>query len=116
MNIFLWVLQVFLALHTAVGGIWKFSNSEQMIPSLSVIPHNVWLLLGVLEIVCSVGLVLPAFSKRFVKLAPWAAVLIAIEMLVFSGLHLASGATDYAPMIYWLVVAALSGFIAYRRK
>ena len=29
MNIFLWVLQIILALHTAVGAVWKFSHSAE---------------------------------------------------------------------------------------
>jgi len=29
MNILLWTFQVLLALHTAIGAVWKFSNSEQ---------------------------------------------------------------------------------------
>ena len=38
MNILLWILQILLALHTAVGAIWKFSNPAQNLPSLSAIP------------------------------------------------------------------------------
>ena len=36
-------------------------------------------------------------------------------MLLFCGLHVASGHTNYGPMIYWLVVAAICAFIAYGR-
>lgn len=43
MNIGLWILQVLLALHTVMGSVWKFSNSEQTVPSLSAIPHGIWL-------------------------------------------------------------------------
>ncbi|MFC6631675.1 DoxX family protein [Microbulbifer taiwanensis] len=109
MNIFLWVLQIILALHTAMGGIWKFSNSEQAVPSLSAIPHGAWMAMGVFELVLSLCLVLPAFWL------PIAAACIAVEMLVFCGLHIASGDTNYGPMIYWLVVAAICTFIVYGR-
>ena len=37
MNPTLWVLQSLLALHTAIGALWKFSNSEQAVPSLSAL-------------------------------------------------------------------------------
>ena len=63
MNILLWVLQILLALHTAIGAVWKFFNSEQTVPSLKAIPHGVWLSLSVIEILCSLALVLPALSQ-----------------------------------------------------
>ena len=115
MNTLLWVLQILLALHTLMGALWKFSNSEQAVPSLRAIPHGVWLAIIVLELLCSLGLVLPAFNKRLAILAPLAAICIAAEMLLFSGLHLSSGDANYGPMIYWLVVAAICAFIAYGR-
>jgi hypothetical protein len=116
MNVLLWVLQVLLALHTAVGAVWKFSNSaEQTMPSLSAIPNGVWLAMSVVELLCAVGLILPAFNKSLGLLAPAAAILIAAEMLLFSILHIYSGATNYGPMVYWLVVAAVCAFIAYGR-
>ena len=115
MNVFLWVLQVFLALHTAMGAVWKFSNSEQSVPSLKAIPHGVWLSLSALEFLCALGLLLPVISRRLGTLAPVAATCIAVEMLIFCGLHLASSETKHGPMMYWLVVAAAAGFTAYGR-
>ncbi|WP_374076062.1 DoxX family protein [Bdellovibrio bacteriovorus] len=116
MNILFWVLQVLLALHTAVGAVWKFSHSaEQTMPSLSAIPHGAWLALSIFELLCSVGLLLPVLNKRFAMLVPISAIGIALEMLLFSGLHLYSGDTNYGPMVYWLVVAALCVFLAYGR-
>ena len=115
MNTLLWVLQIILALHTAVGAVWKFSNSEQSVPSLSAIPHGVWMALGVFELICAIALVAPALNKSFAVLAPVAAIAIAAEMLLFSGVHLSSGATSHGQMIYWLVVAAVCAFVAYGR-
>lgn len=115
MNIFLWVLQVLLALHTAIGAVWKFSNSEQTVPSLKAIPHSVWLGMSGLEFLFSVALLVPAVYKPLGFLAPIAALCIAAEMLLFCGLHLASGDSSYSPIIYWLVVAAICAFIAYGR-
>jgi hypothetical protein len=115
MSIVLWVLQVLLALHTAMGALWKFSNSEQSVPSLSAIPHGVWLGLIGVELLCTLGLVAPALSSSLAILAPVAAICIAVEMLLFSGVHLASGATEHGQMIYWLVVAAFCAVIAYGR-
>jgi hypothetical protein len=115
MNIVLWVLQILLALHTAVGAVWKFSNSEQTVPSLKAIPHGVWLAMSVFELLCSLGLILPAFNRSLAILAPIAAACIAAEMLLFCGLHIYSGDGNYSPVIYWLVVAAICAFIAYGR-
>jgi len=115
MNILLWVLQVLLALHTVMGAVWKFSHSEQSVPSLGAIPHGAWLGLSVFELLCSLGLLLPALLAPLAILAPVAAVGIAAEMLFFTGVHVGSGATKHGQMIYWLVVAALCAFIAYGR-
>jgi hypothetical protein len=114
-SILLWVLQALLAAHTVMGAVWKFSNSEQAVPSLSAIPHGVWLAMSVIELLCAVALVLPAFYKPLAVLAPVAALCIAAEMLIFCAVHLSSGDPNYGPMIYWLVVAAICAFIAYGR-
>jgi len=114
-NISLWTLQVLLAVHTAVGAVWKFSNTEQAVPSLKTIPHGVWLGMGVFELFISLALVLPAIYKPAGILAPIASLCVAAEMLLFTGLHIFSGDTNSGPVIYWLVVAALCAFIAYGR-
>jgi hypothetical protein len=115
MNILLWILQILLALHTLMGAVWKFSNSEQAVSSLNAIPHGVWLGMSVIELLCALGLVLPAFNKRLGILPPVAATFIAAEMLFFCGVHLYSADPNYNPMIYWLVVAVFCAFIAYGR-
>ena len=115
MNILLWVLQILLALHTAVGAVWKFSNPAQSVPSLGAIPHGAWLAISVFELACVVGLLIPAVSRPLAIMAPLAAVGIGAIMLVYCVLHLLSGAQNFGPMIYWLVVAAICGFIAYGR-
>ena len=114
MNILLWILQIVLALHTIMGAAWKFSHSEHSVPSLSAIPHGVWLGMSVFELLCSLGLIIAAYAPLAI-LAPVAAVGIGAEMLLFCGVHQRSGATKHGQMIYWLVVAALCAFLAYGR-
>ncbi len=116
MNILLWVLQILLALHTVMGAVWKLSNSEQMVDSLKAVPHGVWQLLIVIELLCAVALIIPVFAKKFGKLVPIAALVIAGEMALFCIVHLTSGEADNHPMIYWLVVAAICIFIAFGRS
>jgi uncharacterized membrane protein len=115
MNILFWVLQSLLALHTLVGAVWKFTNSEQSVPSLNAIPHAAWMGLSAIEILCGIALLLPVLVKPLGSLVPVAVGCIAAEMLIFCAVHVASGAADKSPMVYWLVVAALCGFIAYGR-
>ncbi len=115
MNVFLSFLQVLLALHTAVGAVWKSSNSEQTLPSLGAIPHGVWQSMSAFELLCAIALVAPLFDKRAAILAPVAAAFVAAEMLFFSGVHLASGSTSITEVAYWLVVAAIAAFIVYGR-
>jgi len=115
MNIALWIFQVLLALHTAMGALWKFFNPAQTVGSLQSIPHGAWMGLAVVELLCAVGLLLPAAGKRFAILAPIAAALIAAEMLLFGGLEIRAGDASYGHIAYWAVVAAICAFVIYGR-
>lgn len=115
MNIILCTLQILLALHTAVGAVWKFSNPAQAVPSLAAIPAGAWLALSIVELLCSVALVVPFLNKSWSPLVPFAATCIAVEMLLFCGVHLFSGDPQHGHLVYWLVVAAVCGFAAYGR-
>lgn len=115
MNIFLWILQALVALHTAIGAVWKFSNSEQTVPSLSAIPNTVWMGFGVVEIACAIGLILPVFSKSLGISAPISASFIVFEMLLFCLIALSSESKENSELIYWVVVAVICAFVAYGR-
>ncbi len=113
MNAALTILQVLLALHTLVGAAWKFSATPaQTMPSLAVIPQPVWLAMSVLEIACGLALLVPVLIKRGSALVRPAASVIVLEMLLYTGLHFASGAKGMQPPIYWLVVAVLCAVLA----
>lgn len=114
MNTFLWIIQGLLAFHTLTGAIWKFYYSEQTIPVLQALPHEVWLGLGVVELLVGLSLVLPVF-KRLGFLAPFAASFVTAEMLLFTGLNLASGQVEPNAIIYWMTVAVIAGFVAFGR-
>ncbi len=113
MTIFLWLLQFLLALHTATGAIWKFSHSAQTVPALKALPPAVWLGMGVVELVCSLALLLPLFLKIGGQLVGPAALVVAAEMVLFCGLHLRSGESQPGHLVYWLIVAALCALVAY---
>ncbi len=111
MNIFLWILQFLLAFHTITGAIWKFSNSVMTLP----IPRELWLGLSIVEIAASFALIAPLFNKKWGKWPAYAAAFVASEMVVYSALNYFSQFKDMGSIQYWLVVAAISGFIAYAR-
>ncbi len=116
MNIFLWILQILLALHTIMGAVWKFSHTvEQTMPSLKAIPQGAWLTLAGVELLCALCLILPAFYKPVVMLVPIAAICIAVIMLSFCAIHFLAGNSGLSSPAYWLVVAALCAFVAYGR-
>jgi len=115
MNILLWALQILLALHTVMGAVWKFSNSDKVVPSLRGIPRGYWLAISALELLLSVGLVCTAIPGAAL-LAPIAAAGVVLEMLGFIGLHLYKGFGKVrGPLLYWLVVAIVAACIVYGR-
>lgn len=63
MNILLWVLQVLAALLYGSSGVMKvfmFDKVSQDVRSFGALPREAWMTLGILELVCTVGLIVPA--------------------------------------------------------
>ena len=90
MNILLWVLQVLAALlYGASGGmkVFMFDKSSKDVPSFGALPRRAWMALGILELVCTVGLIVPAAFHWQPGLTVVAATVLAIESLVFVGVH-----------------------------
>lgn len=115
MNALLWTLQLLLAAHTLLGAVWKFSNPEQAAGALQALPHAVWLLLAVVEIAAAFGLAGPLLRKSWGRLVAPSALFITAEMLLFCAVHFLRGDGTLGSPAYWLVVAAIGGFIAYGR-
>ncbi len=62
MNILLWVLQSLAALLFGASGVMKAFMLEKVsegVPSFGALPKQVWKTLGILELVCAVGLIVP---------------------------------------------------------
>jgi len=62
MNILLWVLQVLAALLYGASGVMKVFMLDKVsegVPSFGALPRKGWMALGILELVCSVGLIVP---------------------------------------------------------
>ena len=116
MNILLWVLQVLAALLYAASGVMKvfmFDKISAEVPSFGALPREAWMALGILELVCTVGLIVPAAFHWQPALTVVAATVLAIESLVFVWVHVKYG--ESAAIILSGVLGFLMAFIAYGR-
>lgn len=121
MNILLWILQTLIALFCIMGALWRFSNYEQAakeIASIKALSHGMWNAIGVFEIVCAMGLILPGAFEMKPILTPIAAVCLTVEMLLITGLHARFFGFQLKPTnpaLWTILLAALSAFVAYGR-
>ena len=76
-------------------------------------PRRAWTALGILELVCVVGLIVPAALPWHPRLTVLAAALLAIESLVFVGVHVKY--REVGTIIMVVLLALLMAFIAYGR-
>jgi len=116
MNILLWVLQALGALLYASSGVMKvfmFDKVSKDVPSFGALPRQAWMALGILELVCTVGLIVPAAFHWQPVLTVVAAAALAIESLVFVGVHVKYH--EATPIIMSAVLGLLMAFLAYGR-
>ncbi len=116
MNNLLWILQVLAALLYGASGVMKvfmFDKVSADVPSFGALPREAWIALGTLELVCTVGLIVPAALHWQPRLTVLAATVLAVESLVFIGVHVKYH--EITPMILSGVLGLLMAFIAYGR-
>src|SRR5437762_8104353 len=116
MNILLWILQILAALLYGASGVMKVFMFEKVsadVPSFGALPRRAWTALGILELVCVVGLIVPAAFHWQPALTVVAASVLAIESLVFIGVHVKY--RELPPIIMSAVLGLLMAFIAYGR-
>ena len=116
MNILLWVLQVLAALLYGASGTMKvfmFDKISAEVKSFGALPRGAWMALGILELVCMVGLIVPSAVHWHPKLTVVAATVLAIESLVFIGVHMKY--REITPIIMSAVLGFIMAFIAYGR-
>jgi len=116
MNILLWVLQVLAALVYGASGVMKvfmFDKVSEGVPSFGALPREAWMTLGIVELVCTVGLIVPAAFHWKPALTVAAATVLAIESLVFIWVHVQY--RELPPIIMSGVLGLLMAFIAYGR-
>jgi hypothetical protein len=116
MNILLWVLQILAALLYGSSGVMKvfmFDKVSRDVPSFGALPRQAWMALGLLELVCTVGLIVPAAFHWEPTLTIVAATVLAVESLVFVGVHVKYG--ELTPTILSGVLGLVMAFITYGR-
>jgi len=116
MNILLWVLQVIAALLFGASGVMKvfmFDKVSHDVPSFGALPRQAWMTLGILELVCAVGLIVPAALHWQPRLTILAATVLAVESVVFVWVHVKY--REITPIILSGVLGLLMAFIAYGR-
>ncbi len=116
MNILLWVLQAVAALMYGASGVMKvfmFDKISQEVPSFGALPREAWMALGILELVCTVGLIVPAAFHWKPTLTVVAATVLAIESLLFIWVHVQY--REIPPIIVSGVLGLMMAFIAYGR-
>ena len=117
MNMVLWVLQVLAALLYLASGVMKvflFDSISADVRSFDALPREAWMALGILELVCAVGLIVPSALHRQPKLTVVAATVLAIESLVFIWVH--ARYREVPPIVVSGVLGLLMAFIAYGRS
>ena len=116
MNMLLWVLQVLAALLYGASGVMKvfmFDKVSADVPSFGALPRQAWMSLGILELVCTVGLIIPSAFRWKPGLTVVAAAVLAIESLVFIGVH--AKYRETGSIVMSGVLGLLMAFVAYGR-
>jgi hypothetical protein len=116
MNMLLWVLQALAALLYGASGVMKafmFDKVSHDVPSFGALPRRVWQTLGIVELVCVVGLIVPAALHWQPALTLVAASVLAVESLVFIWVHAKYRETP--TIIMCAVLGLVMAFVAYGR-
>lgn len=116
MNILLWVLQILATLVYGASGVMKvflFDKVSDGVPSFGALPRRAWTVLGIIELVCAAGLIVPAVFHWHQELTVVAATVLAIESLVFVWVH--AKYREIATIVMSGALGLLMAFIAYGR-
>jgi len=93
--------------------VFMFDKISQDVPSFGAMPRKAWAALGIVEIVCTVALIVPDAFHWQPQLTVQAAALLAFESLVFIWVHVKY--REVAPTILSVALGLLVAFIAYGR-
>ena len=116
MNTLFWVLQILAALLYGSSGVMKVFMFEKIsadVESFGAFPRSVWMALGLVELVCTIGLIVPAAFHWQPQLTIMAAVILAIESLVFMWVHVKYH--EMTPLVMSGVLGIVMASIAFGR-
>lgn len=117
MNIFLWVVQIVLALLYLAGGGFKTFNPDDVAEQIEAIPPGAWRAIGMFEVLGALLLIVPAAAKWMPGLTPLAAAALALESailaLVYAGYSLKLVAAN--PLVYAVPMCLMAVLVAYGR-
>jgi uncharacterized membrane protein len=112
MNVALWIAQgVFAAAFGAIGVV-KFVSWRSYVEVMPV-PIAVVIALGVVEVVCAIGLVVPAVARGLAPVVPVAAIVLGATAVLAAVVH--SVRAEWALVPINLVLIAGAVFIAWGR-
>lgn len=117
MDVLLWVLQGLAALVFCASGAMKvflFEKVSHDVPSFGALPRSVWTLLGLVELTCVVGLVVPSLLVWHPRLSVMAACILSLETLLFIAVHVRY--RERAAIVMSAILGILMAFVAYGRE
>jgi uncharacterized membrane protein YphA (DoxX/SURF4 family) len=116
MNTLLWILQALAAVLYVASGVMKvflFDKISADVRSFGALPKRAWTALGLLELACAVALIAPGVFHRQPMLTVAAATALALESLVFIGVHVKY--RELPPIVMSGVLGLVMAFVAYGR-
>ncbi|MET0232794.1 MAG: DoxX family protein [Rhodanobacteraceae bacterium] len=117
MNTVLWVLQIVAALLYGPAGIVKMFLSEKMnrdFQDVRALSPNGWRVVGIFEVACAIGLVVPAALHWRPELTVVAAIMLAVESVTFVASRIKH--QDVAASMFSVLPALAMAFVAYGRS
>ncbi|GLR19610.1 DoxX family protein [Portibacter lacus] len=117
-NIGLWIAQALLALMFIMAGIMKASQPLEVLaeslPWVTSTPLGLIRFIGISEILGGLGLLLPGILRIKPFLITWAALGLALVMILAAGFHASRG--EFSSIGMNMILIALALFIAWGRS
>ena len=117
MNVFLWILQIALAILCLSGGAYKMSKPDALAKQVRTISPGWWRALGAVELLGGLLLILPAALNWMPLLTPIAAAVLALETVFLAGLYGRQSLKLVAanPLVWAAAMGVMAIFVAYGR-
>jgi uncharacterized membrane protein AbrB (regulator of aidB expression) len=117
MNTVLWALQIVAALLYGPAGVLKMFLSEKMnrdFQDVQGLSPSGWRIVGIFEVACAIGLVVPAALHWRPELTVVAAIMLAIESVAFVASRIKH--EEIAASMFSVLPGVAMAFVAYGRS